>query len=81
MIISSISNKELQILLFYNVASVFASANFGEAGWGAKGNDCAHHLTFQLHYLLTRNNNTGLTYFGSLKIKLTITTIHESILL
>lgn len=40
MIIPSISNKELQILIFYNVASVFASANCGEGGWGAKGNDC-----------------------------------------
>ena len=81
MIIPSISNKELQILLFDNVASVFASANCGEGGWGAKGNDCAHHLTFQFHYLLTRNNNTGLTYFGSLRIKLIINIIHKSILL
>lgn len=41
----------------------------------------AHHLTFQFHYLLTRNDNTGLTYFGSLKIKFIINVIHESILL
>lgn len=48
---------------------------------GAKGKDCAHHLTFQFHYLLTGNNNTGLTYFGSLKIRLIINITNESILL
>ena len=74
MIIPLISNKELQILLFYNVAFVFASAN---CDGGAKGKDCAHHLTFQFHYLLTGNNNTGLTYFGSLKIHLIINVINE----